>query len=112
MRQFATVHLTFHDKEVREVCEKERIARLRLGNQGAEDLKVLLADMIAAKSLEDLPFEIRQVEAGVFAVDVGGEVELVLQPNTPPKQLHAASVEAYGAVESIQIMRVQRDESC
>jgi proteic killer suppression protein len=82
----------FRDKKLRELCEKQEVARKKLGHACARKLHIRLADLEAATTVNDLvagkPHPLRHDRAGQFAVELTGGYRLVFAPGNDPIPRH------------------------
>lgn len=82
------MEIGFKDKKLRELCEKQAVARKKLGDACARKLHVRLADLEAAEAVTDLvagnPHPLKHDRAGQFALDLAGGYRLVFAPGNDP----------------------------
>lgn len=82
------MEIDFRDDKLRGLCEKERVARKKLGDACARKLCSRLADIDAARVVTDLvaghPHPLKHDRAGQFALDLAGGVRLVFAPASEP----------------------------
>jgi toxin HigB-1 len=68
--------IRFKDRKLRELCEKQAVARKKLGEACAHKLRKRLADLEAAETVTDLvagnPHPLKHDRAGQFALDLTG----------------------------------------
>jgi len=90
------LEIGFKDRKLRELCEKQAVARRKLGDACAHKLRKRLADLEAAEAVTDLeagnPHPLRHDRAGQFALDLAGGYRLVFTPAnvTTPRKLDAS----------------------
>ena len=86
------MEIGFRDKKLREICEKEVVARKKLGGACARKLRIRLADLEAANAVTDLvagkPHPLKHDRAGQFAVELSGGYRLVFVPGNDPVPRH------------------------
>lgn len=92
------MEIGFKDKKLRELCEKQAVARKKLGDACARKLHVRLADLEAAEAVADLvagnPHPLKHDRAGQFALDLAGGYRLVFAPaNDPAPRKPDASID-------------------
>lgn len=90
--------IRFKDRKLRELCEKQAVARKKLGDACARKLHVRLADLEAAEAVTDLvagnPHPLKHDRAGQFALDLVGGYRLVFAPaNDPTPRKSDASID-------------------
>lgn len=82
------MEIDFRDDKLRNLCEKERVARKKLGVACARKLRSRLADVHATRVVTDLavgrPHPLKHDRAGQFALDLAGGVRLVFAPDHDP----------------------------
>ena len=82
------LELRFANKKLREVCERQAIARRQLGDVSAHKLRTRLADLDAADHVSDLvagrPHALAGKRLGQYAVDLAGGARLVFAPANDP----------------------------
>lgn len=82
------MEIGFRDDRLRDLCEKERVARKKLGDACARKLRSRLADLDAARVVTDLvagrPHPLKVDRAGQFALDLAGGIRLVFAPANDP----------------------------
>lgn len=82
------MEIRFKDKKLRELCEKQAVARKKLGDACARKLHARLADLEAAEAVTDLvvgnPHPLKHDRAGQFALDLAGGCRLVFAPGNDP----------------------------
>lgn len=78
----------FRDKKLREVCEKQAVARRRLGDACAHKLQTRLAELEAAATVTELvagnPHPLKHDRSGQFALELAGGFRLVFVPANEP----------------------------
>lgn len=82
------MEIGFKDKKLRELCEKQAVARKKLGDACAHKLHGRLGDLEAAEKVTDLvagnPHPLKHDRAGQFALDLAGGYRLVFAPANDP----------------------------
>src|SRR5690348_16937311 len=101
------MEIGFRDDKLRDLCEKERVARKKLGDACARKLRSRLADLDAARVVTDLvagrPHPLKIDRAGQFALDLVGGVRLVFAPvNDPVPQTQDGSTD-WSKVSTVRI---------
>ena len=80
--------ISFKDKKIREICEKQAVAEKKLGTACARKLRARLSDLEAAERVTDLvagnPHPLRGGRRGQFALDLAGGWRLVFSPDHDP----------------------------
>lgn len=80
--------ILFHDKKLRELCEKQRKAERKLGPECARKLRARLSDLGAANQVTDLvagnPHPLKGDRYGQFALNLTGGWRLVFSPGNDP----------------------------
>lgn len=103
------LELAFHSKELRTICENEAKANLELGPSVAEMLKHRLADLRAAKTVQDVlvgrPRVIDEREQ-YMAIDLCDGYLLVFAPNHVANPMTEAGDLDWSKVSRIQIMKI------
>ncbi len=78
------MNLDFASKDLREVCETEKIAKKKLGAPAAKKLKSRLADIVAVERVGDLklgkPHPLTGDRLGQFSITLHGGIRLVFEP--------------------------------
>lgn len=78
------MEIRFKDKKLQELCEQERVAKRKLGNNMARKLKARWEDLIAASNVTELqagrPHPLEGDRAGQFALDLVHPRRLVFEP--------------------------------
>lgn len=78
----------FRDKKLREVCEKQAVARRKLGDACAHKLRTRLAELEAAATVAELvagnPHSLKHDRSGQFALELAGGFRLVFAPANEP----------------------------
>lgn len=92
------MEIGFKDRKLRELCEKQAVARRKLGDACARKLHARLADLEAAEAVTDLvagnPHPLKRDRAGQFALDLAGGYRLVFAPaNDPTPRKPDASID-------------------
>lgn len=101
------MEIDFKDGKLRDLCEKQQIARRKLGDACAHKLRSRLADLDAARVVTDLaagrPHRLTRDRAGQFALDLAGGVRLVFAPaNDPVPQTQDGSID-WSNVNAVRI---------
>jgi len=101
------MEIGFRDDKLRDLCEKERVARKKLGDACARKLRSRLADLDAARVVTDLvigrPHPLKVDRAGQFALHLAGGVRLVFAPaNEPVPQTQDGSTD-WSEVSAVRI---------
>lgn len=82
------MEITFKDKKIRELCEKQATAEKKLGADCARRLRTRLSELEAAIQVTDLvagnPHPLKGDRAGQFALDLAGGWRLVFAPDHTP----------------------------
>lgn len=82
------LEIDFKDGKLRDLCEKQQVARRKLGDACARKLRSRLADIAAAGVVTDLaagrPHPLKHDRAGQFALDLAGGIRLVFAPANEP----------------------------
>ena len=82
------LEITFKDKKIRELCEKQAVAEKKLGAACARKLRARLSDLEAATRVTELvagnPHPLKGDRAGQFALDLAGGWRLVFAPDHDP----------------------------
>lgn len=86
------MRLTFKDKKIRELCEKQAVADKKLGAVCARKLRARLDDLESADRVTDLtagnPHPLKGERSGQFALDLAGGWRLVFSPDHDPLPVH------------------------
>ncbi len=86
------MEITFSNRKLKKLCEKEQEAQRKLGKNCARKLRARLADLNAAESVRALvagkPHPLKGDRAGQFAVNLDGGVRLVFEPANKPVPLN------------------------
>lgn len=102
--------ITFKDKKLRELCEKEAVANRQLAAARARKLRSRLADLRAALCVADLvagrPHPLKGTRAGQYAVDLQGGCRLVFEPNHQPIPERADGGIDWSRVSSVRIVYI------
>jgi proteic killer suppression protein len=82
------LNITFKDRKLREICEKQAVADKKLGSACARKLRTRLSDLDAATCVTDLkagrPHPLTGDREGQFALDLTGGWRLVFAPANDP----------------------------
>lgn len=82
------LEIDFKDGKLRDLCEKQQVARRKLGDACARKLRSRLADIAAAGVVADLaagrPHPLKHDRAGQFALDLAGGIRLAFAPANDP----------------------------
>lgn len=103
------MHLTFLNKEIRRICERDRSARQSLGVHVAGKLKDRLADLRAAASLADMPVDpprLNPNQAGEFFLDLVEGHYLVFHSKDDDSSKEEASEINLSRIKSVKIVRI------
>jgi hypothetical protein len=103
------LELAFATKALRHVCEKESRAVRELGATVAKNLRARLADLTAADTIADLPFQPLPLDGKSLelAMTLGNGYKLILAPNhaaTPV--LHNDALD-WSRVTRIKLLRIE-----
>lgn len=78
------MEIRFKDKKLQELCEQERVAKRKLGNNMARKLKARLTNLMVASNVTELqagrPHPLEGDRAGQFALDLVHPQRLVFEP--------------------------------
>lgn len=99
------MELAFATKPLREICEDEKKAKLKLGTKVAAVLKHRLADLRAADSVDDLPISNLAKRRDDCALELSGAAQLVFCPNHVTAPPHKSGVD-WAKVTRIKITKV------
>lgn len=104
------LELAFSDKQLRQLCEAEAIARRKLGEKVAAALKHRLADLRAATSVKDLiagnPRELGASRPGDMAVDLADGYTMIFRSNHAALPVLATNLVDWSRVSRIQIVQI------
>lgn len=82
------MEISFKDKKLRELCEKQAVAVKKLGAIGARKLRARLSDLRAVTCVTELiagnPHPLKGERLGQFALDLDGGWRLVFAPTNEP----------------------------
>lgn len=82
------MEIRFKDKKLRDICEKQAVAKKKVGDACARKLRTRLADLEAAEQVTDLvagnPHPLKGDRRGQFALDLAGGWRLVFAPANDP----------------------------
>ena len=82
------MEVKFANKNLRAICEKQGLARTKLGDVCAHKLRTRLADLEAVDRVTELvagrPHALTGSRHGQFAVDLAGGKRLVFTPSNDP----------------------------
>lgn len=104
--------LAFRTQTIRKLCEKQAYAEDKLGIRVADYLRARLADLEAAKTLEDLIAGSPQtLENGVIQVNIGSTARMLIKSNhnTTPRRRNGEL--DWSKVKRVQIMRIEADHA-
>ncbi|MGB7443554.1 MAG: hypothetical protein WA919_21025 [Coleofasciculaceae cyanobacterium] len=80
--------INFKDKNLKALCEQQKLTQRKLGKQMSRKLQARLADLIAASSVTELcagrPHPLHGDRAGQFALDLVHPQRLVFEPDHDP----------------------------
>lgn len=101
------MEIVYKDKKLRALCEKQAVARKKLGDGCARKLRGRLGDLAAADKVTDLvaghPHPLKHDRAGQFALDLAGGFRLVFAPTNDPLPRKADASIDWSGVTSICI---------
>ena len=101
----ARVEVGFADQRLRELCERERLARRAFGAAAAKKLRRRLADLASASRLAEVvagrPHPLRHDRKGSFSISLGEGLSLLLKPSGDD-----APVDADGEIDWPNVSRV------
>jgi plasmid maintenance system killer protein len=106
------MEVDFANDRVRALCGDVRKFRRKHGEPSARKLRARLADLRAARTLEDLRdlpgrcHELLGADAGSLALDLAGGLRLIFRPAEDPPPSKADGGLDWGQVRSIQILEV------
>jgi hypothetical protein len=107
------LELSFSTKALRELCESETKAKSQLGQRLAEKLRRRLADLRAARCVQDLvagqPRVLKDTSRPEMAVDLSESCRLVFVANHRNVALLATGGVAWLKVSRVKIVRIERD---
>lgn len=87
------MEITYKDKKVRSLCEKQALAMKHLGADCARKLRIRLSALEAAARVTDLvagnPHALKGDRAGQYALNLAGGWRLVFGPDHDPCPTHA-----------------------
>jgi proteic killer suppression protein len=115
MSSVAGLEIAFTTKRLRQICEREAVARRALGDDVANRLFARLADFKAARSVSDLvagrPRNVNCDGAEHIEISLGGHARLFFTANHPtiPTKGAKAAVD-WAAVRRIKITCVESDD--
>lgn len=82
------MEITFHNSKLKKLCEQQKEAQRKLGQNCARKLRSRLADLMAVESVTELiagqPHPLEGDRAGEFAVNLAGGKRLVFKPENDP----------------------------
>ena len=82
------MEIKFKDRKIRDLCEREAVARKKLGATTARKLRSRLSDLEAANQVTNLlagnPHPLKGARAGQFALNLAGGWRLVFAPVHDP----------------------------
>jgi len=82
------VEISYENRKLQELCEKEAIARRRLGPVGAKKLRTRFNTLATARNVRVLwsgrPHTLRGDLEGQLALDLAGGYRLIFRPNHNP----------------------------
>lgn len=82
------MEITFHNSKLKKLCEQQKEAQRKLGQNCARKLRSRLADLMAVESVAELiagqPHPLEGDRAGEFAVNLAGGKRLVFKPENDP----------------------------
>lgn len=96
------MEISFKDKKIRELCERQAVAEKKLGAACARKLRVRLSALEAASKVTELvagnPHPLKGERMGQFALDLAGGWRLVFAPAHDPCPTHPD-----GAIDWFQV---------
>jgi hypothetical protein len=104
------LHLSFASKAVRSICESESTAVQELGPSAAACLRTRLADLDAAHSVADLPWDSGERHGYDFRVDLSDGYELGLRVNNLTPQLTSTGGVDWGKVDRVKVLWINRHD--
>ena len=105
------LQLSFESERLRSICENEDLAKADLGGSIAGTLKRRLADLLAAKSIYELPAgnpRPNQDDPKCQIIDLAETSYLFLQPNHPKNPLTEGGDIDWGRVTRVKVTRIGR----
>jgi len=107
------LQLAFETKSLRDICENEAQAKVKLGETVAETLKHRLADLQAATSVKDLVAGRPRTMSGsaekTMLVDLRDGYNLVFTANHPNNPVKQDKTVDWERVSRVKIMSIERD---
>ena len=96
---------------VRQLCEDETTAQQELGVAVAQSLKNRLADIMAARSINDIivgnPRRLLADSQHIMAIDLSDGYSLLMTPNHPRKRSDEPAIIDWSKISRIKILRVE-----
>jgi proteic killer suppression protein len=99
------LEIAFQTRELRNLCEKERVAQRQLGRAVAEKLKNRLADIIAAEQVDEVIAGSPKIKGKLrdrIEINLGGGIRLVVCSNH-----HSPAVTKDGRVDWLHVSRLK-----
>ena len=103
------MQLAFESVSLRSICENEDLAITALGATIAGTLKRRLADLVAARSIYELPAgnpRPKQDEPECWVIDLAENIYLFLQANHPRNPLTEGGNIDWGRVTRVKVTRI------
>lgn len=105
-----SVEIAFDSPELRMVCESDRHARAELGDESAEALQALIADLMVAQSLADLPTGRLQggfqQPDGRYALSMGKDGHIIVERNHVRGRWTGRPPEDLPRISRIKVLRI------
>jgi proteic killer suppression protein len=104
------MEITFLDDDLREICEKEKIAKRKIGALSAKKLKTRLADIRAVNIVTDLvaghPHPLEGDRRGEFSLRLHDGHRLVFVPDLIPVPFKESDSVDWSKVTKIKIIYI------
>ena len=103
------MQLAFESERLRSICENEDLAKADLGDTMADTLKHRLADLLAARSIYELPAgnpRPKEDEPECQIIDLAENSYLFLQANHPRNPLTECGDIEWGRVTRVKVTRI------
>ena len=101
------MQIHYHDKKLREICEKQAVAQKKLGTDCAKKLQWRLAELAAAANVGELvagrPHPLKGERQGRFALSLAGGYRLVFAPKHDPVPTRADGSTDWAQITIISI---------
>lgn len=102
------MEISFANKKLKDVCERQAKAVTTLGAEAARKLRARLCDLDAAEVVTELvagrPHPLVGDRAGQFALDITGSMRLVFEPANDPIPRRVDQSIDWSSVTSIRIV--------